>query len=134
MTDLTRAQVEQIRQTVIEDIGDFDRPADEIRDPRVAILRDMVNTDASLRARLEEALKVIHRMMGSETVSDEARKHCWLISKPEALTPAAEPSIDTKRFEQAPCYLCGYNGELYYQPSTHSCAKLYHEAIAVPHE
>ena len=36
--------------------------------------------------------------------------------------------FDHKKFERAPCYLCGYNGERYYQPSTHSCASLYHSA------
>lgn len=30
-------------------------------------------------------------------------------------------------FEKAPCYICGYNGIEYYQPSTHPCAKLFHE-------
>lgn len=34
--------------------------------------------------------------------------------------------MDIKRFEKAPCYLCGYNGELYYQPSVHPCATEYH--------
>ena len=31
-----------------------------------------------------------------------------------------------KRFEQAPCFLCGYSGEGYFQPDKHSCAQLYH--------
>jgi hypothetical protein len=34
--------------------------------------------------------------------------------------------MDKKRFEIAPCYLCGYNGELYFQPDIHPCAKEYH--------
>jgi hypothetical protein len=34
--------------------------------------------------------------------------------------------FDRKRFEQAPCYLCGYNGAGYYQPATHPCANRYH--------
>lgn len=37
--------------------------------------------------------------------------------------------IDTRRFEQAPCYLCGYNSHSYYQPSVHKCAARYHAAI-----
>lgn len=28
----------------------------------------------------------------------------------------------------APCLLCGYNGANFYQPSTHSCAALWHQA------
>jgi hypothetical protein len=34
--------------------------------------------------------------------------------------------IDKARFENAPCYMCGYNGPDYYQPSTHKCAAAYH--------
>ena len=34
--------------------------------------------------------------------------------------------LDRKRFERAPCYLCGYNGEGYYQPDKHPCAARYH--------
>jgi len=38
-----------------------------------------------------------------------------------------EEAVDRKRFERAPCYLCGYNGEGYYQAS-HPCAAKYHAA------
>lgn len=31
-----------------------------------------------------------------------------------------------RRFEAAPCFLCGYNGERYFQPETHHCANYYH--------
>jgi hypothetical protein len=34
--------------------------------------------------------------------------------------------IDVERFEQAPCYLCGYNSYGYYQTTTHLCANKYH--------
>jgi len=37
--------------------------------------------------------------------------------------------LDRRQFEQAPCYLCGYNGEGYYQPKTHPCAVRYHAQI-----
>ena len=37
--------------------------------------------------------------------------------------------IDCKRFEQAPCYLCGYNKGDYYQPDTHPCAEQYHLSL-----
>jgi hypothetical protein len=33
---------------------------------------------------------------------------------------------EKRRFEQAPCFRCGYNGHSYYQPEIHSCAKFYH--------
>jgi hypothetical protein len=39
--------------------------------------------------------------------------------------------FDLRRFERAPCYLCGYNGECYYRPEFHPCAALYHERVAV---
>lgn len=47
----------------------------------------------------------------------------------------AVPVVDKARFESAPCYLCGYNGPGYYQPSQHPCAAGYHAqqpAAAVP--
>ena len=34
--------------------------------------------------------------------------------------------MDKHRFEQSPCYLCGYNGKGYYQPAQHKCAAEYH--------
>ena len=46
--------------------------------------------------------------------------------------PTERPPIDIKRFEQAPCFLCGYNGGGYYQPDTHPCAREYHQAIERP--
>lgn len=45
-------------------------------------------------------------------------------------TDGGDKGVDVmmiRRFEQAPCYLCGYNGPNYYQPDTHACAKQYHE-------
>lgn len=44
------------------------------------------------------------------------------------LREALGKEINTSRFESAPCYLCGYNGKLYFQPSTHPCAEWYHIA------
>jgi Cys-tRNA synthase (O-phospho-L-seryl-tRNA:Cys-tRNA synthase) len=37
-----------------------------------------------------------------------------------------EHPFNRKRFEQAPCYVCGYNSHDYYQPSVHPCAARYH--------
>jgi hypothetical protein len=39
----------------------------------------------------------------------------WPMTKPER-----------KKFEQGACFICGYNGEKYFQPSTHKCAERYH--------
>lgn len=47
----------------------------------------------------------------------------WILARRVAGT---EVPIDRKRFEQAPCYLCEYNGPGYYQPATHPCAARYH--------
>ena len=44
-----------------------------------------------------------------------------------ALDKLLPPIIDNKMFEQAPCYRCGYNGPLYFQPDTHKCAEKYHK-------
>lgn len=33
-----------------------------------------------------------------------------------------------KKFEAAPCFLCGYNGEGYFNPSKHACAEQYQAA------
>jgi hypothetical protein len=44
----------------------------------------------------------------------------------EPLTREQIEGFDTRKFEHAPCYLCGYNGEGYYQPETHPCAVRYH--------
>jgi hypothetical protein len=40
-------------------------------------------------------------------------------------------TVDTKRFERSPCYLCSYNGHGYYQPEQHPCAARYHEARSI---
>lgn len=29
--------------------------------------------------------------------------------------------------KKAPCFICGYNGEGYYNPSKHNCAKRHHK-------
>jgi hypothetical protein len=41
-----------------------------------------------------------------------------------------EEPFDRKRFEQAPCYLCGYNGAGYYNTQMHRCAEQYHASSA----
>lgn len=35
--------------------------------------------------------------------------------------------IELGEFENAPCFICGYNGDGYYQPDKHKCAKRYHK-------
>lgn len=42
--------------------------------------------------------------------------------------------FDRKRFEQAPCYLCGYNGHGYFQPGQHACAERYHAETTASHQ
>jgi hypothetical protein len=37
--------------------------------------------------------------------------------------------MDVSRFEKAPCYICGYNGVGYFQPSVHPCAEKYHAEL-----
>lgn len=33
---------------------------------------------------------------------------------------------EATRFDNAPCFICGYNGANYYQPEAHPCALRYH--------
>lgn len=50
----------------------------------------------------------------------------------EWVKSAKQLAFDSDRFVDVignkGCYLCGYNGERYYQPDTHPCAKMYHDA------
>lgn len=43
-------------------------------------------------------------------------------------------SFDRTRFEAAPCYICGYNGQGYFQPDLHKCSTQYHSSAANPVE
>lgn len=48
-----------------------------------------------------------------------------------AAQPAARgETIDRRRFERAPCYICGYNGPGYFHRDTHACAVQYHDGPA----
>lgn len=42
--------------------------------------------------------------------------------------PANDAPVGVERFQEAPCYLCGYNGLGYYNSQIHPCAANYHEA------
>lgn len=66
-----------------------------------------------------------HDNYGYET---QDRVHAALLAIwPNPPAQAAQMDrIDKRRFEKAPCYLCGYNGPGYYQPNTHPCAAKYH--------
>ena len=50
-----------------------------------------------------------------------------VIAAADYLRAQAALPIDVRRFERAPCYLCGYNGPGYFQPNLHPCASRYHE-------
>ena len=79
-----------------------------------------------------------------EVTPDGVRLGVWINMAPalaEALTVAAAAGdpraawdgvtpVDAQRFDDAPCYLCGYNGPGYFQADTHSCAAGYHAAVA----
>lgn len=61
-------------------------------------------------------IMVAINIMLAEVLKDET-----MLSGGDALD-----DLERKRFERAPCYLCGYNGEGYYQPGNHPCAARYH--------
>lgn len=90
----------------------------ELREQRDQ-LKATVTAQQEEIGRLREAL----RYYAQTAIS--ARAVEALASKPDV---AAE-RIDVRRFESAPCYICGHNGGGYYQPRTHPCAALYHAAI-----
>lgn len=60
-------------------------------------------------------------MVAINTMLAEVLKDEIILSGGDALD-----DLERKRFERAPCYLCGYNGEGYYQPGNHPCAAMYH--------
>jgi hypothetical protein len=56
--------------------------------------------------------------------------HAWL---GRALGDRAAPDgyvpftvNEAMQFDNSPCFVCGYNGANYYQPSVHACAIRYH--------
>lgn len=99
-------------------------------------------TQAAL-AQVREALaqKINNPMDGHETYT--AMQEFWRVCTPANIdailahveAQAAEIkrlrklAMSTHLFEEAPCFLCGYNGPGYYQPEQHPCAALYHEAM-----
>lgn len=62
-----------------------------------------------------------------------AHKGIWRLKqkrkKYEKAQEVTHSNFNRQLFERAPCYLCVYNGELYYQPTKHPCAKLYHQRV-----
>lgn len=55
-----------------------------------------------------------------------------VVTNPDAYRGAERPAhMDKRRFEKAPCYICGYNGPNYFQPATHRCAAE-HQAVPQP--
>lgn len=49
----------------------------------------------------------------------------------KAVQEALLDVMTVELFEKAPCYVCGYNSEGYYQPDIHPCAKKYHAIRAL---
>lgn len=82
-----------------------------------------------LRARLAEAERLIREIRedGVYHVRYQERMDAFLTDQPSA-APRCSCPFDRKRFESAPCYICGYNGPGYFQTKTHSCAAAYHAA------
>lgn len=92
--------------------------------------------NAALRAKVE-ALETCHDKIATAlgwSEREQLTKHSFVLQQLATLQAErdrlrealAKERLDMKRFEQAPCYLCGYNGHSYYQPKVHSCATRYH--------
>lgn len=132
---LSREQVEHICKHGVEDGHYF---------TRVGAAQSILATDAALRAQLaamtaergvwEQAAQFWETVDAGEMAKQYPTEQypkwrdifaAWCRDQ----STERPPAIDIKRFERAPCYLCGYGGCGYYQPDTHPCAKYYHEAV-----
>ena len=56
---------------------------------------------------------------------------CYPITIPKEVTRSSR-ELEDKLFEmgvmnEAPCFICGYNGEGFYQPDKHKCAERHHK-------
>jgi hypothetical protein len=59
----------------------------------------------------------------------EAAERALAGAKAQTRLEALRENIDVERFrDRPPCYICGYGGHSYFQPSVHECAKWYHAA------
>lgn len=78
------------------------------------------NDEASLCAEALERASALD-------VPAEHDAHCKAVASREIGCDCG--GFEHKRFEQAPCYICGYNGPGYYAPAIHPCARTYHERV-----
>lgn len=72
-------------------------------------------------------IRVLKETHATKLAARDAR----VVQLQEKLQQFLPKLIDNKQFEQAPCYLCGYNGPNYYQPDVHFCAKQYQKQQAM---
>jgi chromosome segregation ATPase len=93
---------------------------------------DIHHWKAQLAAREETlALRQVEMVTFIEQLQSRDATITQLEGALARLSKYLPPIIDIKRFEQAPCYLCGYNGQKYYQPKTHPCAQKYQDQQAL---
>ena len=87
---------------------------------------------ADLNQRAERAEAVLTRLLSWEEKGGDIPPSVVrnLFEQARAAAKGGVAPIDCARFEQAPCYICGYNRENYYQPEAHHCAARYHAAKA----
>lgn len=79
----------------------------------------------NIKARLAKKLQV---STTAEIIRAAIEKgHIKLPQQLEWQQALIRKTFNHRVFEQAPCYICNYNGPEYYQPSVHKCAEFYHE-------
>ena len=119
MTDMTRD--EQLAKAVIEAC------AKVCEEENAMLLAEAEQADKNGKAEISNVF--FCKAVTAMDIHDAIR--AMPLAALVAALPKEEPvTIDKARFEQAPCYLCGYNGPGYYQPDTHKCAALYHGYVA----
>ena len=115
--------------------------SERLRDhPEVLVLpttvREWSRAVAALEARLERAMNELRGACScrfgddGETAITTCALHAALEAERDEWKRKCLGGFSRKRFESAPCYLCGYNGAGYFQPDQHSCAEFYHSRRA----
>lgn len=85
-------------------------------------------TEQMVEAASAKLAPHFHYYAGTDAEFDEDVRLAIEAALSAAPASASVAEIDRKRFEKAPCYLCGYNGPGYFQPISHECASRYHAA------
>ncbi len=124
---MSKSQIKRIAA-----LGGFQEWNDMTDTQRLVSWREACDEIVALRAEVERLRAALYAIATVDPTDEDDRNEQGAIAY-AALYPPPSPVIarpqrmDLKRFQKAPCYICGYNGPNYYQPEVHDCAGLYHE-------